>query len=56
MLIAPREVIDRLRSLQELDLRLAALDRDIVGGPKAVEGFLRAIAAVDTKKIGRAHV
>jgi predicted nucleic acid-binding Zn-ribbon protein len=49
MTTASREVIDRLRALQDLDLRIASLDRDIVGGPKAVEGFERAVVAVDAK-------
>jgi predicted nucleic acid-binding Zn-ribbon protein len=49
MTSAPREVIDRLRALQDLDLRIASLDRDIVGGPRAVEGFERAVAGVDAK-------
>ena len=44
-----REVIDRLRALQDLDQRIASLDREISDGPKAVESFLRAVAAADVK-------
>jgi predicted nucleic acid-binding Zn-ribbon protein len=47
--MTPREVIERLRTLQELDHKIAALDREITGGPKAVESFARAVAAVDAK-------
>lgn len=44
-----RDVIDKLRALQDLDLRLFRLDREIKDGPLAVAGFLRAIAAVDAR-------
>lgn len=49
MTASSREVIDRLRALQDLDDRLARLDREIHDGPKAVETYLRAVAAVDAK-------
>jgi len=49
MPMTPREVIERLRSLQELDHQIATLDREISGGPRAVESFARAVAAVDAK-------
>ncbi len=42
-------VIERLKEVQELDQKLAALDREIDGGPKAVASFTRAVAAVDAK-------
>jgi predicted nucleic acid-binding Zn-ribbon protein len=45
----PREVIERLRALQELDHRIGRLDREITDGPKAVESFQRAVAAAETK-------
>ncbi len=44
-----REVIERLRALQTLDSKIAELDREIVGGPAAVETFTRAVAAADEK-------
>jgi len=49
MSMTPREVIERLKDVQELDQKLAALDREIDGGPKAVASFTRAVAAVDAK-------
>ncbi len=49
MTATSREVIDRLRALQDLDARLARLDREIHDGPKAVETYLRAVAAVDAR-------
>ena len=49
MTATPRDVIDRLRALQELDHRIGRLDREITDGPKAVESFQRAVAAVDAK-------
>ena len=49
MTASSREVIDRLRALQDLDARLARLDREIHDGPKAVETYLRAVAAVDAR-------
>jgi uncharacterized protein len=45
----PREVIERLRALQELDHRIGRLDREITDGPKAVESFQRAVAAAEVK-------
>lgn len=47
-----KEVIERLRALQELDSRIADLDREITSGPKAVESFQRAVAAADLKIAG----
>lgn len=44
-----RDVIQKLRTLQALDLRLARLDREITDGPLAVASYLRAVAAVDAK-------
>ena len=44
-----RVVIEKLRALQDLDLRLFALDREITDGPLAVASYLRSIAAVDAK-------
>ena len=52
MTASSREVIDRLRALQELDQRIAALDREISDGPRAVESFLRAVSAADAKIAG----
>ena len=49
MTATSREVIDKLRALQDLDDRLARLDREIHDGPRAVETYLRAVAAVDAK-------
>src|SRR5262245_42991581 len=49
MTASSREVLERLRSLQDLDLRLAQFDREISGGPKAVEGLVRGVAAADAK-------
>jgi predicted nucleic acid-binding Zn-ribbon protein len=45
----PREVIERLRVLQDLDHRIGRLDREITDGPKAVESFQRAVAAAVEK-------
>jgi len=44
-----RDVIDKLRALQDLDLRLSRLDREITDGPLAVASFQRSVAAVDAK-------
>lgn len=49
MSMTPREVIERLKDLQELDRRLATLDKEITGGPKAVESFARAVAAAEAR-------
>jgi uncharacterized protein len=49
MTMTPREVIERLTALQELDPRIATLDREISSGPKQVEQFTRAVAAVDAR-------
>ncbi|MCC7139199.1 MAG: hypothetical protein IT460_12325 [Planctomycetes bacterium] len=49
MTLTPREVIERLKALQELDRQIATFDWELSGGPKAVEGFARAVAAADAK-------
>jgi predicted nucleic acid-binding Zn-ribbon protein len=47
MTLSTREVLERLCTLQDLDRRLAALDREIREGPLAVESFRNSVAAVD---------
>jgi len=42
-------VIQKLRTLQALDVRLSRLDREITDGPLAVASYLRAVAAADAK-------
>jgi predicted nucleic acid-binding Zn-ribbon protein len=52
MTATPREVVQRLRELQDLDARIVQLDHDVAGGPRAVESFARAVAAAEQKIAG----
>jgi predicted nucleic acid-binding Zn-ribbon protein len=49
MTIALRDVLERLKGLQEVDLRIQRLDAEIEGGPAAVKEHTAAVEAVDVK-------